>query len=415
MKTYLNKMVLCIACFGLFFFFSCNGFPEVEEIGMEVEHAGSAYLIDGQTKVSDADVKLQTAARLLSGIVNADVVKEIKRGVERSLSYGLDEEVRFIEIIQPQNAKVNKFSGANLLTGNLKETISNIGKSSLASVPFTGNDMESFLCKGDVQIYWPYSENWDGKEIPVITYGRYDGEDDDVSDVVAYRRTKDSFGKEKIESLIVNEEYAKKHPVWVINRNNIPYSDLPDFNDNMFEKNAVWFYSEKANTVSSSDASLRASSSAFAVKLGTIRCTKQHDTWIAGGSEFKFRFAYPSYPAYSAVQESVFYFSISRSDISKGKTFTVNAPLNTFWGEGIPHNALFIVETDPSQFQENSTGDILTVNTNITGTLYKGIPYTLWYGDYDDVIQELYPIARTYMSTTRTMSNRGLTWTLVPQ
>ncbi|MDR0749833.1 MAG: hypothetical protein LBF62_09715 [Tannerellaceae bacterium] len=323
MKTYLNKMVLCIACFGLFFFFSCNGLLEVEENGLGVEHAGSAHLAvglpaDGQTKASDADIKLQTTARLLSGIVNADVAKEIKRGVEKSLSYGLDEEVRFIEIIQPQNAKVNKFSGANLLTGNLKETICNIGKSSLASVPFTGNDMESFLCKGDVQIYWPYSENWDGKEIPVITYGRYDGEDDDVSDVVAYRRTKDSFGKEKIESLIVNEEYAKKHPVWVINRNNIPYSDLPDFNDNMFEKNGVWFYSEKANAVSSSEVSLRASSSASVFKLVSVKCTKQYDSWIAGGSEFRFSNAFLTPPWYNYYQyEATTNISISREGASK--------------------------------------------------------------------------------------------------
>jgi hypothetical protein len=36
---------------------------------------------DGQIKDSDEDVKLRTTAQIISGFIDVDVVKEVKRGV----------------------------------------------------------------------------------------------------------------------------------------------------------------------------------------------------------------------------------------------------------------------------------------------------------------------------------------------
>ncbi|MDR1524053.1 MAG: hypothetical protein LBS79_02200 [Tannerella sp.] len=345
MKTYSSKIVSCIAYFGLLFSLSCNDLFEVEESNREI---GGVYLNgdltwDEQIKVSDEDVILQTTAQLLSSLVDVDVVKEVKRGVEKSRSYGLDEEIRFIEILQPQNTKVNKFAGNNLLTGKLKECIRNVNKNSLVSAQFTGDEMESFLCNNNVQIYWPYLENWDGKEIPVISYSNYDNEDDDVSDVVAYRRIKDISGKYELESFIINEEYAMNHPVWIISKNEFEYNNLPDFNNGEFKKNGIIFAQEttdETNSIKSdspNEVSLRAGSNLFFLK--TLQVTTNHDNWINGGSEFEFHWA-------SLYSTTVIRYCISRSDINKGKKFTLYYALNTNWTWEQQSNALLIIETD---------------------------------------------------------------------
>ena len=71
------------------------------------------------------------------------------------------------------------------------------------------------LESSDIQIYWPYSENWDGEEFPIITFDPLDGAETNLG----YRLKTDEDGNRTVEEVIVDEQTAMEETVWVVNRN----------------------------------------------------------------------------------------------------------------------------------------------------------------------------------------------------
>ena len=67
------------------------------------------------------------------------------------------------------------------------------------------------LESSDIQIYWPYSEEWDGKTFPVITFDPNDGSETNVG----WKMNAEGL----LVEVLVDEELARERPVWVINRN----------------------------------------------------------------------------------------------------------------------------------------------------------------------------------------------------
>ena len=81
-----------------------------------------------------------------------------------------------------------------------------------------GDDADAYLAaleSSDVQIYWPYSENWDGESEPVFTFDP--GDDSDVN--IGYRVVRQPDGSSRVEEVEIDEAFAEKNPVWVVNRN----------------------------------------------------------------------------------------------------------------------------------------------------------------------------------------------------
>ena len=66
------------------------------------------------------------------------------------------------------------------------------------------------LQDSDIQIYWPYSERWDGTQLPVITYDP--GYDTDVN--IGYEVSINDDGSRSIREMEVNEELAKERKKW---------------------------------------------------------------------------------------------------------------------------------------------------------------------------------------------------------
>jgi len=318
----LSKGLICgVICL----FISCNN----DDIKMD-------EVVNDNLENSIPVSNLQVIAELVANIVdNGIVLEEVKQGVEMSKFFGLDEELRFTDILQPKESKMFRSSSANQLSQILRSLFNDHKPFTLRS---SGDELETFVLDNNVQIYWPYSENWDGKEIPVVTFNNGSK---NANNVTAYKKVTDDNGFSSIEKITVNEEYAKKHPVWVINENDLSYDDLPDFMNGEFEKNGVFFYSE---TASKKTTSFRASNSAL--MLESLQATKQYDDWLNGGSEFEFKLSQPLAPSYSTSGNNVYRISISRSDISNKKTFYPNYPLNTNWTVEQVQNGLKIVETD---------------------------------------------------------------------
>ena len=177
---------------------------------------------------------LSSIASILSHIsINNDICKEVHEAVSSATDNGLDESYYFQEILKEGNNKIATRSGNPSSLGTL---IKNYFANPITRSADADAINLDLLAKSDIQIYWPYSEDWDGKTLPAITYAP---EDEDQEWNYAYKKNGD-----KIDTIIVNEEYMEKNPVWIINKSDISYEDLPNFSLKQNVKNNVLFLSK---------------------------------------------------------------------------------------------------------------------------------------------------------------------------
>ncbi len=168
------------------------------------------YSVDSLKDVAFALVKLQPTI---------EMCKEVHAATQKAISLGLDETYYFVEMLG-KGEQITKSS-------EIKREI----LSKLATLPEDNNIKQLFDQMSEnnsvlqkYQIYWPYSENWDGKEMPTITFKSKESPLIPQEENIGYL-----IKGEEVEDVLVNEEYAKTHPVWIINTNPIPYDEYPDF------------------------------------------------------------------------------------------------------------------------------------------------------------------------------------------
>ena len=181
-------------------------------------------------------VSLDEVARLLSEInIGDQQIREVSDAVSSSSDNGYDEEYTMRDLFRTPGAGVGDSSlpdkavpaarsYAAPLKDMIREHLLSRGTPSLArsSVPCTEEDRlasaEEFLAElesSDIQIYWPFSEDWDGKTLPVITFDPCDGSETNIG----YRVSEGQDGERIVEEVVVDEQMASERPVWVINRN----------------------------------------------------------------------------------------------------------------------------------------------------------------------------------------------------
>lgn len=191
-----------------------------------------------------------------------EMIQEMHMLVSQSYSNGFDEDVTIGELFQTLRDGKN----ANLFANALRRKLRNQLRSG------KGKDirMEDFL-DGKTAIYWPYSENWDGKTLPTIVVSP----EDDREWTYGVKYGWDSDREENTrDSVVVNEDYAIKNPVWILRPIDYEKFDsyvgpLPDWGSiNIIGKN------NKTQLVT--------------LYLTNITSKKQHDALWAGGSEYKF-------------------------------------------------------------------------------------------------------------------------------
>ncbi len=173
-------------------------------------------------------VTLDVVAEMLSELpLEQEHFREVHSAVESSSGNGYDEEYTMSDLFASPGKGVGDTptkaaSTSKAFLRPLRELIREHVRSSVATKAAGdsayGDDAEAYLAaleSSDVQIYWPYSENWDGESLPVFTFDPGDGSEINFG----YRVLKDEFGETTIEKIEVTEDYAEKNPVWVVNRN----------------------------------------------------------------------------------------------------------------------------------------------------------------------------------------------------
>ena len=181
----------------------------------------------GDNEEGALPVSLEDVALLLSEInIGEEQLREVSDAVSSSSENGYDEEYTMRDLFSCPGAGV----GDSSIPGKLKSGESGYrspmrdmirehllsGTSVLSkSMPkkreaFTSS-VDVFLKaleSSDIQIYWPFSEEWDGESLPVITFDPCDGSETNIG----YRAVDDGSGVRTVEEVIVDERFASEYP-----------------------------------------------------------------------------------------------------------------------------------------------------------------------------------------------------------
>lgn len=298
--------------------------------------------------VVDASLSVtpESVAALLADVpFGEEQMREVYDAVSSSSCNGYDEEYTMRDLFGSPGAGVGDFSGG-VRAGKAKDygqPLWNLlaeGLRSSCSTRAGGIDPEKFiesLAGSDLQIYWPYSEDWDGTSLPVITFDP--GTEDTVN--VGYAVEIGADGVRRISEVLVDEKMAMRRPVWVVNRN----SDAS-------YKPVVMQSSENSGRRHDERPYTKAMNDFKVLTFRSFTMKRHFDSWFAGGSEFFVKCgAVNGFRASTEAELSLY--SASVTDfmvVVKRKYLNVpldfNAVLVSEWTEQMEDMAFIIIEDD---------------------------------------------------------------------
>ena len=317
----MKNLIIALAA-TLFLFFSCDDVSR-EEMLSSNGTADSEMILQ---------VTPESVARMLSNLpLTLAQISEVKKAVDASSANGYDEEYPFSLVFSSpgtgvgEDPNITKATDGPLSLGNLiRERVSG---SVTRSDDFIGE-----LASSDLQIYWPYSDSWDEKSAPVITFVPSDGRE---SNVGFYSETLPD-GSRIVKEIMVDEAYTMFHPVWVVNFN----QDSGAITPQMLAKKCF------------SGSETRATTSSKTLRLKEFKAHRQYDPWLSGGSEFFIKIG--SLKAFKAdvVADLKLYnpeitdlmIKIKRGQV--GRALRYNTILVSDWSEQLNESAFMLTEDD---------------------------------------------------------------------
>ncbi len=284
---------------------------------------------------------------------------EVYDAVISSSGNGYDEEYTMRNLFETPGAGVGDEAtkGGAVYENPLRDLIEDYVRSEHATR--SGNvaieDPDKFLealTDSDIQIYWPFSENWDGEAVPIITFDPEDGSEVNIG----YRLVYEDDGFRRIEEVAVDEAMAEREPVWVINRN----SDAGFTSLEMLRREDPDWGEGGGNIIvkPSSEEDDEIEMKCLVLKDFTMK--RNYDPWFAGASEFFVKIGYID--DFTAVTEAElklynpsvtdFMIVVKRSQVGIPQNF--NAVLISKWSEKVDA-AFMIMEDDGGTKEEWST------------------------------------------------------------
>ena len=309
---------------------SCEKFPAVEE------------------PEDPSPVSLEELAYIFSRLpLQQEHLDEVHTAVSSSLEHGYDEEYMMADLFSSPGAGVGSAATKapegrwarplrTLLEDYLEQTFATRADAVLPP-PGSAAEYISVLTQSDAQIYWPYSEAWDGYSLPVITFDP----GGDLEANIGYEMRPDGSVKE----VVVNENTAMERPVWVMNRNDDSgYQTI----EMLRRQDPDW--GRGGSIVVSKDT--KASDEAKTLILKEFEARRNYDSWFAGGSEFWVKagsledFCASTEAEMRLYSPSVtdFLVVVKRSEI--GRKIPFNAILVSEWTEQLQSLAFMVTEDD---------------------------------------------------------------------
>lgn len=374
----------------------------------------------GGDSSSDAasPVTLDRVAAMLAALpLESEHLNEVHSAVSSSSGNGYDEEYTMSDLFASPGKGVGDSStkasaAASSYSRPLRELIREHVRSSVSTkasggeVSEYGEDAEAYLSaleKSDAQIYWPYSEDWDGKEAPVFTFDPDDGADVNVG----YRVVKEDDGSSRIEEVEVDEAYAREHPVWVVNRNSdcgftsleIMRREHPEWDNGggaLIVGGRRFGLSEPCAAPSAQAAS--AGLKTLVLKEFTMK--RNYDSWLAGGSEFFIK-AGSVADFYASTEAELQLYTPQVTDFmivvkrkQKGQALPFNTVIVSDWSEQLTHVAFMIVEDDGGTIEQWKCSAVVKIKSKS-----YGFDMSLPFNSRDDIVWRG-QLSRKYIDAT---------------
>ncbi len=284
-------------------------------------------------------VLLEDVARILSQVpLEGEQLDEVYDAARASAGNGYDEEYRMRELFSDPGCGVGEAgrTKADAYRRPLRELLREAAYATKASGGLEDPDAWLDALSGsDIQIYWPFSENWNGDALPVITFDP----GGDAAQNEGYVLKSDGT----VSKVLVTEEMAREQPVWVVNRN----SDADYQTLEMLRREDPDWGSGGGELVVT-----RADTDSKALVLRSLMAKRNFDSWLAGGSELWVKIAKVEDFVASTEGELRLYdpaitdFMIIVRRGQVGETLSLNTVLVSEWTKQLENCALMIIEDD---------------------------------------------------------------------
>ena len=325
---------------SVLFFSSCQEDEAVDEITTTLENQ-DASRIQLSEEQKEFVANLKQSALVLTNVVTdqglfqniADRIEE-RPGIERRLAVNFSELFAGRSTESARTYPMFREEFNNTLTkGNYYQ--SDLYVSSSKNARSEMKELEKFLTDNEIQVYWPYKEDWNGKGLPTITYVPLDNED--VNE--GFRLVKSGNGYD-VEEVIVDDAYAFANPTWILRQ----HRPLPD--------NVL-----KAMKNSENNARVDGTARINEVRIAEVRCTKQLDGLFSKGeTELYFVGAETAGNGQAITRE--IYVELSRSDVANDRWKTQNKIFDTNWTPSETVNAISVVDYDRNKKEQTISGSV---------------------------------------------------------
>lgn len=318
--------------------------------------ACACEIVDNDVKDNVGDdpvyIGLDQVAEILSLVsLEQSHLEEVHDAVTSSSVNGYDEEYTMKRLFgNPGTGVGDPDSETKTYSGRpLRELIEeHVRKSALTKSSSVDPDMFlDVLSSSDLQIYWPFSEEWNGITMPVITFDPEDGSEKNIG----YRLVLCDDGSRQVEEVIVDERMAEDVPVWVVNRNtDAGYTSL----EMLRKDDPQW--GEGGGTIIVRPESRSPETGGDKVfktlVLKDFTMKRNYDSWFAGASEFFVKIGYVDDFTASTEAElrlfdplvTDFMVVVKRSQLGVPKS--LNVMLMSDWSSQMTACALMITEDD---------------------------------------------------------------------
>ncbi|MBP5398601.1 MAG: hypothetical protein J6Y32_08290 [Bacteroidales bacterium] len=350
----------------------------------------------------------EETARLLSRLPLGDAqMEEVHHAVSASRSNGFDEEYLLADLFAAPGSGVGDRqleneagqsgaqqsgaavpwrateSGAPTLRDLIRQELSREGGTKAfsdgASTKSPEEEVEAIierLCSGGVQIYWPYSEDWDGESLPVITFDPGSGPDANYG----WRLYRDARGQLQTEEVRVDEQMALGGNVWVVNGNEdsglSPLAFIRKTDPDWGGWNHGTIGTEPSGTgrmKAGLAENTKATKKSKTLVLKKFMAKRNFDSWFAGGSEFFIKIGKVEDFKGTTEKDLLLYkpsitdfmISVPRKDV--GKEIDFNALLVSEWTDQLSMCAFLITEDDGGTITKWDCTAVVKINSKSYG------------------------------------------------
>ena len=332
-------------------------------------------------------VALSDVASILSSIpLQSSHVAEVHSAVKSSSGNGYDEEYTMKNLFESPGAGVgDKTTKGTPVTYPLRDLITeHVRSGAFTKASSSDMDPDAFLAaltSSDIQIYWPFSENWNESDLPVITFDPESGAEANIG----YKLVLKDDGTRHVEEVVVTEEMAEGRPVWVVNRN----SDSEFTSLEMLRReDPAWGEGGGAIIIEPQKSMpLKGGGEVKTLILKDFTMKRNYDSWFAGASEFFVKVgAVEDFTASTEAELRLynptvtdFMIVVKRSQLGKPQPF--NAVLVSDWTDQMVNCAFMITEDDGGTRTEWNCTALVRVESKSYGVEIK-----LPFNSRDDIV-----------------------------